>query len=47
MEMDLIEAIGIVLKLAEQNVISEQDNPEEHERQEAAIKAFRIHYEAQ
>ena len=47
MEMELIEAMGIVLELAEQNLISEEDNPEEYERQEAAIKAFRIHYEAQ
>lgn len=47
MEMELIEAMGIVLELAEQNQISEEDNLEEHQRQEAAIKAFRIHYEAQ
>ena len=47
MEMDLIEAMGIVLELAEQNVISEEDNPEEYERQEAAIKVFRSYYEAQ
>ena len=47
MEMELIEAMGIVLELAEQNLFSKEDNLEEYERLEAAIKAFRIHYEAQ
>ena len=35
------DAIGIVLDLAEQNVIDERDNADEHKRQTEAIEQVR------
>lgn len=39
--MHMKTAIEIILDLAEQNIVSERDMPDEHERQVAAIKKVR------
>jgi hypothetical protein len=46
-EMDLNEALAIVLDLAEMGVIDDPDMEDEAERQLSAIEAVRIHMEAQ
>lgn len=48
MEMELVEALRIVLDLAQQNAIDPDDcdDPQEAERQDAAIETVRIHMEA-